>query len=161
MNNSCRKWVFFLRFKVCLIFLALLKVLASGILVLKKTEEREDQRRTIQVSLHHQRVQDTKNQTKLTLKPGGLEDCVIIDVEESEADNDVMVPMFVTHAEALLDETDDMEFEMEDVEDSIIDIDSSDSKDPLALVEYVDDIYAYYRETEIIFALTINVVVGN
>lgn len=40
---------------------------------------------------------------------------------------------------------------MEDVEDSIIDIDSSDLKDPLAVVEYVDDIYAYYRETEVSF----------
>ncbi|XVE67304.1 hypothetical protein DITRI_Ditri08aG0149900 [Diplodiscus trichospermus] len=98
---------------------------------------------------HHFLEAGTKNQTKLTLKPGGLEDCVIIDVEESETDNDVMVPVFVKHAEALLDETDEMEFEMEDVEDSIIDIDRSDSKDPLALVEYVDDICAYYRETEV------------
>lgn len=85
----------------------------------------------------------------MTLKPGGLEDSVIINVEEYEDDNDVMVPMFVKHTEAVLDETDGMELEMEDVEDSIIDIDSSDSKDPLAVVEYVDDIYAYYTETEV------------
>ncbi|XVF68064.1 hypothetical protein PTKIN_Ptkin10aG0173200 [Pterospermum kingtungense] len=89
-----------------------------------------------------------KNQTKLVLKPASLDDIVIDDTEECEDDNDVHVPMFVKHTEAVLDEPDGMEFEMEDVEDSIIDIDSSYSKDPLAVVEYVDDIYAYYRQTE-------------
>ncbi|XP_022762256.1 G2/mitotic-specific cyclin-2-like [Durio zibethinus] len=104
------------------------------------------------ISNQQQFLEDNKNnQTKLTIKPGGLEDCVIIDVEEFGDDIDVMSPMFVKHTEAVLDETDGMasEFEMEDAEESIIDIDSSDSKDPLALVEYVDDIYAYYRETEV------------
>lgn len=37
---------------------------------------------------------------------------------------------------------------MEDVEEPVIDIDSSDLKDPLAVVEYIDDIIAYCRETE-------------
>ncbi|XVF20714.1 hypothetical protein REPUB_Repub12eG0026900 [Reevesia pubescens] len=46
-----------------------------------------------------------------------------------------------------------MEIEMEDTEDFIIDIDSSDLKDPLAVVEYVDDIYTCYRETQILKAL--------
>ncbi|XVF00769.1 hypothetical protein REPUB_Repub04eG0029900 [Reevesia pubescens] len=102
------------------------------------------------VSNQHHFLEDTKNQTKLSLKPGSLEDCVIIDVEECDNDNDDTVPMFVKHTEAVLDETDGMmEFEMEDTTDSIIDIDNSDLKDPLALVEYVDDIYAYYRETEV------------
>ncbi|WRX15884.1 Cyclin [Theobroma cacao] len=99
---------------------------------------------------------DTKNQTKLTLKPGGLEDCIITNAEEFEDASDVMVPMFVKHVEAVLDETDGMEFEMEDVEDSIIDIDRNDSKDPLAVVEYVDDIYAYYRETEVSYCVSPN-----
>ncbi|XVF68059.1 hypothetical protein PTKIN_Ptkin10aG0172700 [Pterospermum kingtungense] len=36
---------------------------------------------------------------------------------------------------------------MED-EDSISDIDSNDLDDPSALVEYANDIYAYYRETK-------------
>lgn len=39
---------------------------------------------------------------------------------------------------------------MEDTEDPIVDIDSGNLKDPLAVVEYVDDIYAYYRKTEVI-----------
>ncbi|XP_021286399.1 G2/mitotic-specific cyclin-2-like isoform X2 [Herrania umbratica] len=108
------------------------------------------------VSNQHHFLEDTKNQTTLTLKPGGLEDCIITNVEEFEDANDVMVPMFVKHAEAVLDETDGMEFEMEDVEDSIIDIDSNDSKDPLAVVEYVDDIYAHYRETEVSYCVSPN-----
>ncbi|XVF20715.1 hypothetical protein REPUB_Repub12eG0027000 [Reevesia pubescens] len=91
---------------------------------------------------------DSKDQTKLTMKPGGL-GCVIIDLEECEDDGDVMVLMFVKHTEAVLDETDGMEIEMEDTEDFIIDIDISDLKDPLAVVEYVDDIYTCYRESEV------------
>ncbi|KAK4548690.1 hypothetical protein RGQ29_032783 [Quercus rubra] len=63
--------------------------------------------------------------------------------------SDGQVPMFVKHTEAMLDEIDRMEaIEMEDVEEPVIDIDSSDLKDPLAVVEYIDDITAYYRETE-------------
>lgn len=39
---------------------------------------------------------------------------------------------------------------MEDAEDSIVDIDSGDLKDTLAVVEYIDDIYANYKKTEVI-----------
>lgn len=38
------------------------------------------------------------------------------------------------------------EVEMED----IIDIDSSDHNNPLALVDYVEDIYTFYRKTEVV-----------
>lgn len=39
---------------------------------------------------------------------------------------------------------------MEDVEDCpIVDIDSTDKKNTLAVVEYIDDIYAYYKKTEV------------
>lgn len=43
------------------------------------------------------------------------------------------------------------EVEMEDViaEDHIMDIDSCDAKNPLAVVEYVDEIYDYYRKMEV------------
>lgn len=44
----------------------------------------------------------------------------------------------------------DEEIEMEDAEDwSIVDIDSSDKKNSLAVVEYIDDIYAYYKKAEV------------
>ncbi|KAG4215368.1 hypothetical protein ERO13_A01G174500v2 [Gossypium hirsutum] len=92
---------------------------------------------------------DTKNQSELAVKPGGLDDFEIVDVEQCGEGNDVTLPMFVKHTEAVLDETNEMDIEMEDMENSIIDIDCSDSKDPLAVVEYVDEIYAYYKKTEV------------
>lgn len=39
---------------------------------------------------------------------------------------------------------------MEDIEEeAVIDIDSRDTKDPLAVVEYIDELYAYYRKAEV------------
>ncbi|XP_024464231.1 G2/mitotic-specific cyclin-2 [Populus trichocarpa] len=72
-------------------------------------------------------------------------DCSVIEVEEYD---DAAIPMFVKHTEAMLDEIDRMEVEMEDAEDSIVDIDCGDLKDTLAVVEYIDDIYAYYKKSE-------------
>ncbi|KAI3916143.1 hypothetical protein MKW98_004584 [Papaver atlanticum] len=82
---------------------------------------------------------------------------VIIDVDEYRADSSFSDPMFVKHTEAILDEIeifDDIdlmeeEVEMEDiVEEPILDIDSCDSKNTLAVVDYIDDIYAHYKKTE-------------
>ncbi|MCL7027839.1 hypothetical protein MKW94_025937 [Papaver nudicaule] len=59
--------------------------------------------------------------------------------------------MYVKHTEAMLDEIDQMdeEVEMEDiVEEVVMDIDSSDKKNPLAVVDYIEDIYAHHRNTE-------------
>ncbi|KAK6946533.1 Cyclin, C-terminal domain, partial [Dillenia turbinata] len=83
---------------------------------------------------------------------GGEEkDCVIIDMGEFTEVSDVPLPMFVKHTEAILDEFDHMvEVEMHDaMDDHIVDIDSVACENPLAAVEYVDDIYAYYRKVEI------------
>lgn len=39
---------------------------------------------------------------------------------------------------------------MEDIfEEPIVDIDISDTKNPLAVVEYVQDLYTHYRRTEV------------
>lgn len=38
-----------------------------------------------------------------------------------------------------------------EVTEAILDIDGRDLKNPLAVVEYVDDIYAYYRKIEVSF----------
>ncbi|XP_026450909.1 cyclin-B2-4-like [Papaver somniferum] len=80
---------------------------------------------------------------------------VIIDVDEYRADSSFSVPMFVKYTEAILDEVeifediDLMEVEMEDiVEELIMDIDSCDSKNTLAVLDYIDDIYAHYKKTE-------------
>ena len=40
-----------------------------------------------------------------------------------------------------------MEDAMED--DLVLDIDGSDIENPLAVVEYIDDIYHFYRKTEV------------
>lgn len=34
-------------------------------------------------------------------------------------------------------------------EDLILDIDSVDKKNPLAVVEYIDDLYSYYKKAEV------------
>lgn len=40
---------------------------------------------------------------------------------------------------------------MEDIveEEPIVDIDGSDQKNPLAAVDYLEDLYAYYRKMEV------------
>lgn len=97
----------------------------------------------------HGEISEAKKVASLAPNTSSLEDCTIIDVEEYEDASDGLVPMFVKHTEAMLDEIDRMEeIEMEDVEDPVIDIDRSDLKDPLAVVEYIDDIMAYYKGTE-------------
>ncbi|KAM7475212.1 hypothetical protein LguiB_022455 [Lonicera macranthoides] len=73
------------------------------------------------------------------LKPNGLEDFVTVERKEYE--------------EATMDEIDQQmveEVEMEDVveEEPVHDIDSSDKRNPLAMVDYIEDIYAYYRKIE-------------
>ncbi|KAJ9186347.1 hypothetical protein P3X46_001927 [Hevea brasiliensis] len=77
-------------------------------------------------------------------------DCSIIDVEHYESNGDFSVPMFVQHAEAILEEIDRMdEVEMEDVvEEPFVDIDSCDKKNPLAVVEYIDDLYNFYKKAK-------------
>lgn len=41
-----------------------------------------------------------------------------------------------------------MEDAMED--DPVLDIDGSDRENPLAVVEYIDDIYNFYKKTEVV-----------
>ena len=46
------------------------------------------------------------------------------------------------------------EVEMEDIDDEpVVDIDSSDKKNTLAVVEYVEDLYAYYKKVEVMKSL--------
>lgn len=41
---------------------------------------------------------------------------------------------------------------MEDTsEEPVVDIDGNDKKNPLAVVEYIDDIYSYYKKVEVCF----------
>ncbi|PHT36362.1 Cyclin-B2-4 [Capsicum baccatum] len=81
-----------------------------------------------------------------------IEDCIIINPEDCKATGYSDVPMFVQHTEAMMEEIDrmDEETEMKDAEDwSIMNIDSSNKKNKLTVVEYIDDIYAYYKKAEV------------
>ncbi|PHT70442.1 Cyclin-B2-4 [Capsicum annuum] len=80
------------------------------------------------------------------------EDCIIIDAKDYKATGYFDMPMFVQHTEAMMEEIDriDEEIEMEDTEYwSVMDIDSSDKKNKLTVVEYIDDIYAYYKKDKV------------
>lgn len=39
----------------------------------------------------------------------------------------------------------------EDEAEPIVDIDSCDKRNPLAVTEYIDDIYSYYNKVEVIY----------
>ncbi|XP_055803341.1 G2/mitotic-specific cyclin-2-like [Solanum dulcamara] len=72
------------------------------------------------------------------------------DVEENETANDEPVPMSLEQTERVTNDKDQMEVEMEDIfEEAVIDIDGDDSKNPLAAVEYVGDLFANYRKMEV------------
>ncbi|KAL2551218.1 Cyclin-B2-1 [Forsythia ovata] len=72
------------------------------------------------------------------------EDIPLTDVEDQP------VSMSLELSETEIIEKDQMEeVEMEDIfEETIIDIDGCDAKNPLAVVDYVDDLYAYYKKME-------------
>ncbi|KAJ9674962.1 hypothetical protein PVL29_024085 [Vitis rotundifolia] len=100
-----------------------------------------------------QRAAIPEESRKLVLQsaPSELKDCVFVDAEDCKGTSDLPVPMFVQHTEAMLEEIDRMEeeIEMEDlVKVPVMDIDGSDNKNSLAVVEYIDEIYAHYRKTE-------------
>ncbi|KAB2094898.1 hypothetical protein ES319_A02G191200v1 [Gossypium barbadense] len=71
-------------------------------------------------------------------------DCIFIDVEENKTSLDQPVPMFLEETEVA------SEVEMEDIiiEEPIVDIDGCDTKNPFAVVEYVEDLHAYYKNME-------------
>nr|KJB15960.1 hypothetical protein B456_002G206100 [Gossypium raimondii] len=73
-------------------------------------EQRSDTRSLAveRVSNQHHFLEEAKNQSELTVKPGGLDDFETVDVEQCGEGNDVTLPMFVKHTEAVLDETDEM-----------------------------------------------------
>lgn len=102
--------------------------------------------------------QQLKPETEETKKPvqvapisSELDDCTIKHVHDYKPTTESTVPMFVQHTEAMLEEIDRMEEdEMEDVaeEDPVMDIDNEEKKNPLAVVEYIDDIYNFYKKAE-------------
>lgn len=79
------------------------------------------------------------------------EDVPLIDVDGNEAAKDQAVPMSLEQTETVSqDNKTQMEVEMEDVfEETAIDIDIKDAKNPLAAVDYVEDLYVYYSKMEV------------
>uniref|UniRef100_A0A7N0UM67 Cyclin N-terminal domain-containing protein n=2 Tax=Kalanchoe fedtschenkoi TaxID=63787 RepID=A0A7N0UM67_KALFE len=90
-------------------------------------------------------AQVASNHQKRSLYGSGKHD--VENVEEFENAKDIEVPIYVRHTEAMMDEIDSMD-EVDMEEDHIMDIDICDVKNELSVVEYVDDIYSFYRKSE-------------
>ncbi|KAI4314641.1 hypothetical protein L6164_027529 [Bauhinia variegata] len=75
--------------------------------------------------------------------------CIFID-DEQKPPADQPVPMSLEKSEPMHSELHQMEeIEMEDIdEEPIMDIDSCDANNPLAVFDYVEDLYASYRKME-------------
>ncbi|XP_045811280.1 G2/mitotic-specific cyclin-1-like [Trifolium pratense] len=79
----------------------------------------------------------------------GFADSIFVDDEHKLAE-DQPVPMALEQIEQMLSESDQMEeVEMEDImEEPVLDIDISDADNPLAVTEYIEDLYSFYRKVE-------------
>ncbi|KAK4490469.1 hypothetical protein RD792_001146 [Penstemon davidsonii] len=72
------------------------------------------------------------------------------DIPLKDVAKDQPVPMSLEQSELEVNERNQMkEVEMEDIfEETIMNIDDGDAKDPLAVVDYVDDLYTFYKKME-------------
>ncbi|KAI4388509.1 hypothetical protein MLD38_000830 [Melastoma candidum] len=92
----------------------------------------------------------TKKQVH-SVPTSGLDDStIVIDDDGDKMTDDFFAPMYVQHTEAMLEEIDRMdEVEMEDVDDEpVVDIDSLDKKNALAVAEYAEDLQQFYKKSE-------------
>ncbi|KAL5557411.1 hypothetical protein UlMin_039647 [Ulmus minor] len=89
---------------------------------------------------------ETKKLNSSTSNSSFFGDCIFVDDECKSPAEDQPVPMFLEQPEAVPDETE--EIEMKDADEPIVDIDGCDKKNPLAVVDYIEDIYAFYRRME-------------
>ncbi|PIM99134.1 Cyclin B [Handroanthus impetiginosus] len=78
------------------------------------------------------------------------EDISLTDVEDHGEAKDQPVPMSLEHSKSEMRGKNQMEeVEMEDIfEETVADIDVCDAKNPLAVVDYVEDLYVYYKKME-------------
>ncbi|CAA7022062.1 unnamed protein product [Microthlaspi erraticum] len=74
-------------------------------------------------------------------------DCILVDDEE-EVTFDHPMPMSLEKPYTEADPMEEVEMEDVIVEEPILDIDVSDAKNTLAAVEYVKDLYSFYRKME-------------
>ncbi|XP_022132403.1 G2/mitotic-specific cyclin-2-like isoform X2 [Momordica charantia] len=103
--------------------------------------------------LHH--PQENSKGNSLLTNSNAFGQSIFVDEECKTAENDSPVPMFLEKTESPLPQEPSQmeEVEMEDIaeddcDNPVIDIDGVDSKNPLAVVDYVDDLYAHYRKIE-------------
>ncbi|KAJ8764120.1 hypothetical protein K2173_005026 [Erythroxylum novogranatense] len=94
--------------------------------------------------------QEIKKQKPSVPSSNTFGDCIYIDVEENKSSTDCPEPMFLEQTAGGLHEIEEMEeIEMEDIiEEHVLDIDGCEAKNPLAVVDYVEEVYAYYRRME-------------
>ncbi|KAF8101528.1 hypothetical protein N665_0204s0025 [Sinapis alba] len=99
-------------------------------------------------------LSESQEETK-KLKPSGNEfgDFIFIDEDEEEEEKALdqqLMPMSLE--EPYIEESDPMEEEVEMVEEEeqepVLDIDGNDAHNPLAVVEYVEDLHEFYRKNE-------------
>ncbi|KAE8731427.1 Cyclin b2,4 isoform 2 [Hibiscus syriacus] len=89
--------------------------------------------------------------------PNESDDRTITDLDDDpESGNESDLPMFKQHVEAMLEDIDRMDVEMEDIDEEFLDIDNYDKNNPLAVVEYIDDLYKFYRKAECIGSVPTN-----
>ncbi|KAF8112397.1 hypothetical protein N665_0064s0030 [Sinapis alba] len=71
------------------------------------------------------------------------------EAEKVDEGDDFNEPMFVQHTQAMMEEI-EMEDadEEEEEEERVINIDACDEKNPLAVVEYINDIYDFFKKSE-------------
>ncbi|OIT06526.1 g2mitotic-specific cyclin-1 [Nicotiana attenuata] len=97
---------------------------------------------TAQIASSHQHYHEETKKPKLA-----AEDFRIW--EEHVAAKDQPMPMSLEQEATFSNDKTEMEVEMEDIfEEALIDIDSDDANNPLAVVNYVEDLYANYRKME-------------
>ncbi|EOA30631.1 hypothetical protein CARUB_v10013768mg [Capsella rubella] len=126
-----------------------------GTLVSNKQQEEGCQKKKINSLRPSVTRSGVAEEAKKRLKPSvpsssDFGDCIFVD-EEEEATLDHPMPMSLEKPYTSITEADPLEeIEMEDVtvEEPIFDIDVSDAKNSLAAVEYVQDLYAFYRKME-------------
>ncbi|KAK2408713.1 CYCLIN B2-4 [Trifolium repens] len=94
-------------------------------------------------------VEKPKNSNPLISNEFG--NAIAID-DEHKSPTDQPMPMTLESADPMHTDSHEMEeVEMEDInEEMILDIDSNDANNSLAVVEYIEDLYSYYRQVEFI-----------
>ncbi|KAL0697985.1 hypothetical protein Bca4012_054107 [Brassica carinata] len=70
------------------------------------------------------------------------------EAEKIDEGDDFSEPMFVQHTQAMMEEIEMEDADEEEEEERVINIDACDEKNPLAVVEYINDIYDFFKKSE-------------